>query len=237
MAAPKGTSLEQMVAAGLEFAAVHGRPPTTTDFARADGDRPPAMTISGRFGGWGNYLLALGLPKRAAEKAPVTRETALAALRAEAVDGVAPPARSWAGQRTGRPTRGQVLKLFGSWREFCAAGGVRPAEDETRERAEEVERALGLTPPSGSGPPWRQAQRAERMLRIGEQLENGELTIRRASEEDIARWAQERAEREAPPEPEEPDDGSDLEDPPEVPLDDHAALDEEPDEALAGAEL
>jgi DNA invertase Pin-like site-specific DNA recombinase len=116
-----------------DWAAANGRSPKCTDWARASWDRPSALTVRLRFGGWRKALRRAGLKPDGREydrSAPRcykqwSTSAVLCALRdATLATGRPPRSTEWFRAAPDHPCSTTVRKRFGSWPAALEAAGL-----------------------------------------------------------------------------------------------------------------
>jgi len=132
----------------------------------------------------------------------VTREASIRAMRdAASPEGVAMTSREWKLQRRQPSMNGMMAHFPGRWAELCDAAGLvspRAALDQRRRTAKRVERERLES--EGREPPRVESFKARRVRERGEakreQVDEavaaGDLVIRRATPEEMARFQVER---------------------------------------------
>lgn len=134
-------------------------PRTTARVLSGDRDarRPGGADLSRRPSRGGGSA-AVPPPRRSGPPRVWTEEKIVAALKAAAVDGVAPSAQSWRHGAPGRPPANTVRRQFGSWEAAAAAAGLQvkiPAPAITRDEAvAEIRRWASITGAAPSFSDW-----------------------------------------------------------------------------------
>jgi Homing endonuclease associated repeat len=127
----------------------------------------------------------------------------ICALRAAAVDGVAPSSTSWKTAAHGRPHTKQVATAFGSWSAAITAAGLRTPWEAARARktAEQREQRTVHEAARRASQPGRESNQAKRRRersetarqQMLEDVESGRLVIRQASAAERERFTADRA--------------------------------------------
>jgi hypothetical protein len=123
----------EITASLQDWAAANGRSPKCSDWARAGWDRPSAITVRLRFGGWRKALRRAGLkpdgreydraaPRCYKQWSTPAIETAL--QDATRVAGRPPTSTEWFRAAPGHPCSTTVRERFGSWTAALQAAGL-----------------------------------------------------------------------------------------------------------------
>jgi hypothetical protein len=151
---------QQVIRALRAWRDEHGRPPRHDEWARAGDARPPATTVSARFGTWSSALESAGLPT---VRHAWTREHILAGLKEFASEHGRPPStldlRDTRG--TPYPPGSAVQRTFGSHRAALAqlgwsAGWTSVTDADIVEALRVYERDHGTLPTCAA---WRSHRR------------------------------------------------------------------------------
>jgi hypothetical protein len=124
----------EITASLQDWAAANGRSPKCTDWARATWDRPSAITVRIRFGGWRKALRRAGLKPDGREydraaprcyKQWCTAAIVSALEDAARVAGRPPRSTEWFRAAPEHPCSTTVRERFGSWEAALQAAGLR----------------------------------------------------------------------------------------------------------------
>jgi Homing endonuclease associated repeat len=128
-------SRREIVTALQAWTRKSGRPPMSTEWARARPDHPSSCTVLAHFGHWEGALSAAGLeprrrpPRRSQPWRP--KEILEALENWTGAHGQPPASFDWLRAAPEHPQAGTVRKYFGSWQAALAAAGVTPAPSHT----------------------------------------------------------------------------------------------------------
>lgn len=120
---------ERIVDAIHRYAAIHGRPPTATNWKKGDveNDYPTTSTVQKAFGSWSAAIMAAGFPKprrggtrKNGRTGHWTRELLIEEIRRGSSDGV--PVYD-------KAIVASVYRYFGSWKDAVYAAGLTPQSD------------------------------------------------------------------------------------------------------------
>lgn len=109
----------------------HGDPPRANQWSAATPEHPASSTALRMFGSWNRMIAAAGFKPRARHRPPqsveYTRAQVVQAIFQHTVSyGRLPRYDDWSVTEAGRPSAGQVVRLFGSWNAGIVAAGYEP---------------------------------------------------------------------------------------------------------------
>lgn len=127
-----------ILAAVAAFAAEHGRTPTQREWFNAGPFNPAVSGTRRVFGSWNAMIEASGhtpRPRGGRARAYSRDETVEALFRWVFEHGRVPTQKDWHTSDPGRPSRQQIVGLFGSWNGFLVAGGYEPRRPRRSKRS------------------------------------------------------------------------------------------------------